>query len=53
MMENDDLVCFCSRVTAGEIRQARRDGAVTMDDIRRMTGACTLGRCKELSPRGR
>ena len=52
-MHNDELVCFCSKVTAGAIRQAKRDGATTMDDIRRMTGACTLGRCKELSPRGR
>ncbi len=53
MLGNDEMVCFCSRVTAGEIRQAMRTGARTLDDIRRMTGACTVGRCKELSPRGR
>lgn len=53
MIADDELVCFCSNVTAGTIRQARRDGARTMDDIRRMTGACTLGRCAERSPRGR
>lgn len=52
-MHNDELVCFCSKVTASAIRQAKRDGAATMDAIRRMTGACTVGRCKELSPRGR
>ncbi|SJZ93102.1 BFD-like [2Fe-2S] binding domain-containing protein [Trichlorobacter thiogenes] len=52
-MHNDELVCFCSKVTAGAIRQAKRDGATTMDAIRRMTGVCTVGRCKELSPRGR
>ncbi|MCE1225980.1 MAG: (2Fe-2S)-binding protein [Geobacteraceae bacterium] len=52
-MHNDEPVCFCNRVTAGEIRQAKLAGAQTIDDIRRMTGACTLGRCKEQSPRGR
>ncbi len=52
-MTDDTMVCFCSKVTAGAIRQAVRDGARTLDDIRRMTGACTIGRCRELSPRGR
>ncbi len=52
-MHDDELVCFCSKVTARAIRQAKKDGATTVDDISRMTGACTLGRCKELSPRGR
>lgn len=53
MLDDREMVCFCSSVTAGDIRQAMRDGARTLDDIRRMTGACTIGRCKELSPRGR
>lgn len=53
MIADDELVCFCSGVTAGAIRQAKREGAQTLDDIRRMNGACTIGRCKELSPRGR
>ena len=52
-MKDDELVCFCSSVTAGAIRQTKQNGAVTMDDVRRITGACTLGRCRELSPRGR
>lgn len=53
MIADNEMVCFCSQVTAGTIRQAVGEGARTLDDIRRMTGACTLGRCKELSPRGR
>jgi len=53
MLADDELVCFCSQVTAGDIRQAKREGARTLDDVRRMTGACTIGRCKEFSPRGR
>ena len=52
-MRDDELVCFCSQVTAGAIRQAKKNGAATLDAIRQMTGACTLGCCKELSPRGR
>lgn len=52
-MRDDEMVCWCSSVTAGEIRQAKLAGAQTIDDIRRMTGACTLGRCKELNPKGR
>lgn len=53
MIADAEMVCFCSNVTAGAIRQAMAAGARTLDDIRRTTGACTVGRCKELSPRGR
>lgn len=52
-MNDNELICFCSNVTAGAIRQAKQNGAVTLDDIRQITGACRVGRCKELSPRGR
>ena len=49
----DEIVCWCSNVSKRSILDATRNGARNMDDIRRMTGACTQGRCKELSPRGR
>jgi NAD(P)H-nitrite reductase large subunit len=49
----DETVCWCSNVSKETILEAKRNGAVTLDDIRRMTGACTVGRCRELSPRGR
>lgn len=52
-MRDDEPVCYCSSVDAKAIRHAIRLGAASLDDIRRMTGACTLGRCTELSPRGR
>lgn len=52
-MENQDIVCYCSNVTKGEIIDALNKGAKTLDDIRKMTGACTKGECKELSPRGK
>ena len=48
-----ETVCWCSNVSKHSILDAVQGGARTMEDIRRMTGACTLGLCKELSPRGR
>ncbi|MCB2191614.1 MAG: (2Fe-2S)-binding protein [Deltaproteobacteria bacterium] len=49
----EELVCYCSRVTKGEILAAMRAGAGTLEEIKKVTGACTVSRCKELSPRGR
>jgi NAD(P)H-nitrite reductase large subunit len=49
----DEIVCWCSEVSKQSISDAIQNGARNMDDIRRMTGACTQGRCKELSPRSR
>ena len=51
-MENHEMVCYCNNVTKGQIVEAMDNGARTLDDIRKATGACTLGKCKELSPRG-
>lgn len=51
-MENHEIVCYCSNVTKGQIIDALEHGARTVNDIRKMTGACTVGKCKELSPRG-
>ena len=49
----DEQVCWCSGVNKRTILGALSNGARNMDDIRQMTGACTQGRCKEFSPRGR
>lgn len=49
----DETVCWCGGVSKGTLLEAKRNGARNMDDIRRITGACTVGRCKDLSPRGR
>ena len=49
----DEIVCWCSNVSKQSILDAIQNGARSMGDIRRMTCACTVGRCKELSPRGR
>jgi len=48
-MENG-IVCYCSNVSKEKILEAIASGAKSLQDIRNMTGACTLGKCKELSP---
>lgn len=50
---DSEVVCWCSQVTKGTILEAKRQGAKDLDDVRAATRACTVGRCKELSPRGR
>ena len=48
-----EIVCYCSNVTKDEILAAIANGAKTLEDIRKATGACTVGKCKELSPKKR
>ena len=48
-MENE-IICYCSNVSKGKILEAIANVAKSLQDIRNMTGACTLGKCKELSP---
>lgn len=49
-MDDEAIVCYCSQITKKQILQAIDCGAKTLDDIRSMTNACTVGRCKELNP---
>ena len=46
------FIGICCNVTKDQIIKAMEQGARTLNDIRKMTGACTLHRCKELSPKG-
>lgn len=48
-----ETVCYCSQVTKADILCAKKNGARTLAEIKAATGACTQGRCKETSPRGR
>ena len=52
-MEGNNIVCYCSNVNKNTIIQAIHNGSKTLDDIRKTTEACTVGRCKELSPKKR
>lgn len=45
-----EIICYCSNVNREKILEAIANGAKSLQDIRNMTGACTLGKCKELSP---
>jgi len=49
----DEIVCWCSRVAKKTLLDAIRNGATDMRAIRAATQACTLGLCKDLSPRRR
>lgn len=51
-MSNEEMVCYCSSVTKGQIIDALDHGAKNLADIKKMTGACTLGKCKEMNPKG-
>lgn len=48
-----ERVCYCSNVTKDLIMSAIREGAHSLEAIKIATGACTAGKCKELSPRKR
>ena len=52
-MGNDQMICYCDNVTNGEIIAAMEQGAKTLQDIKRMTGACCSCRCAELNPSGK
>jgi bacterioferritin-associated ferredoxin len=42
-----DVVCSCKHVTRGDIEAAVAEGATSMADVKRMTGAATkCGKCK-------
>lgn len=43
--EEDIVICRCEDVTLGDIRRAIREGATTMDEIRRVTRA-GMGPCQ-------
>ena len=47
----DEMICYCSNVSRQKILDAIQDGAKTLQDIREMTSACTLGRCEEFNPK--
>lgn len=49
-MDNQLIICHCSRATKGQILEAIQKGAKSLDDIQEMTSACTVGNCKALSP---
>jgi NAD(P)H-nitrite reductase large subunit len=53
MQDKDEIICWCSNVTRADIENAMDEGAKTLDDIKEMTGACTICKCKEMNPKHR
>lgn len=51
-MEEDLIICRCEEITYGEILQAIREGATTLDGVKRMTragkGLCQGRTCRTL-----
>lgn len=52
-MPDPQIICYCKAITKAAIVQSVHDGARTLDDIRRMTTACTGTECKTKNPSGR
>jgi bacterioferritin-associated ferredoxin len=48
----DEIVCYCKNITKSEIEAAALKGAMTLREIRAVTGACTGNQCRELNPEG-
>ena len=52
MHDDDILVCRCEEVTVGDIRKAIREGATTVDGVKRVTragkGLCQGRTCRTL-----
>lgn len=51
LLHDNDLICYCEKVTKGQIVEAIRQGACSVKDIVDVTGACkSASRCEELNP---
>jgi bacterioferritin-associated ferredoxin len=46
-------ICYCSKLTRGEIIQAVKNGCKTIDDVQKYTGKNTTGKCKLENPLGK
>jgi NAD(P)H-nitrite reductase large subunit len=49
---NEEMICYCQNVSKKEIVAAIENGASSLADVQRITGAGTGSRCKELNPKG-
>ena len=51
-MDDNTIICRCEEVTLGEIKQAIKDGARTVDGVKRLTragkGLCQGRTCRSL-----
>ena len=47
------IICFCNNVSLDEIELAIKNGAASLDDIKKVTGACNANQCKDKNPSGK
>jgi bacterioferritin-associated ferredoxin len=51
--DSDDVpVCYCSKLTRGEIKAAVIDGCKTIGEVRELTGKKITGKCRTENPLG-
>jgi len=50
---DSEIVCYCKKVSKGEIIKAIKNGAKDLDDIQKITSANTGNQCKTMNPKGR
>ncbi|GAB4296059.1 MAG: hypothetical protein Kow0068_20560 [Marinilabiliales bacterium] len=50
--KSGEMVCFCKGIRRGSIENAKLQGAKTLKDIQRLTGASTGNQCKTYHPFG-
>lgn len=47
-----EYICYCDLVTEDDVKKAIDNGARTVSDIKRITGAMTHCDCKVKNPKG-
>ena len=50
---DDALICYCSDITRGEIKNAVKSGCRTIADVRKHTNKNITGQCREKNPSGK
>ena len=47
-MADDKIICYCNGISLGDIKEAVKNGAKTLEDVQEATGAGTIcGQCNE------
>lgn len=47
-----EYVCYCNKVTEAQIREAMEAGAVSVEQVIRITGAMVNSNCRVNNPKG-
>jgi len=50
--DDNEIVCYCKSVSKKVIVAAIENGASSLQDVQKITGAGTGNQCKELNPKG-